>query len=209
MIIFGGMPGAGKKKYTRLLSESLASQAFYEADNTNPVLQKFYRNPIRHGLASQVYFAANRLGVLREAAAYPRNVVDRSIYEDLLFAQVNYELKHLSEEEKIVYDTLMKQLVASFEHDILRDQPVLFVYLKADFQTIVKNMNVQFETEQQRTEIVEYYRALHLRYEKWMRKYYNESRFLMIDVEKYDLNKKEDRDETLRLIHTHIDALGI
>lgn len=209
MIIIGGMPGTGKRRYTRLVSDALATLVFYEADNTNPVLQKFYEDPIAYGLASQTYFISNRFKTMREACGYPRNVVDRSIYEDLLFAQVNHELGRISEQEKMVYDVLANQLIEVFEQDIMQGKKSLFVYLKTDFDTVAQNLTMTFLSDAHREEVIEYYRALHLRYEDWMRKYYTDSEFLSINVATYDLNNTEDRTEVRELILTHVQALGL
>lgn len=209
MIIIGGMPGSGKTRYTRVLSESLASQAFYETGLSNPVLDNYYQDPIRYGLASQVYFLCTRFKSLKEAATYPRNIVTRSIYEDLLFAQVNYELKRMNEEEKMVYDTLATEFTDVYEHQIMNNQKTLFVYLRSSFEQIIRNLDVPFQDDQHRLDVIEYYRALHLRYEKWMREYYNDSQFLTIDVDKFNLGKREDLESVITLVHTHIEALGI
>lgn len=203
------MIGVGKTTYTQVLSEALAFEPFYESVEGNPILHKYYDDPITYGLMSQVYFATTRFASLRAASSHGRNIVDRSIYEDKLFAQVNYELGYLTDEEKLVYDSLMNELVETFNKEIMGEQKTLYVYLKASFNTIMSRIDMRNRTYEQQQNLTEYYKTLHLRYDSWVSQYYTPSQMLVIDTDEYNIKDAYDRNEIVRMISLRLQALGL
>jgi deoxyadenosine/deoxycytidine kinase len=208
MIVVGGMIGSGKTSYTQMLATAYAFEPFYESEG-NPVLSKYYNDPINYGFMSQIYYAATRYSSLRIASAHPRNIVDRSIYEDKLFAQVNYELGYMTDEEKMIYDTLMNELISSFNQKIIGNQKTLYLYLKASFDTVLKRIDMTGKTVDEQKKLTEYYKTLHIRYDDWVSKYYTPSQMLIIDVDKYDIKKPEDKAEVINMVSLRLQALGL
>ena len=209
MIVVGGMIGSGKTTYTQILAEVLAFEPFYESVEGNPVLSKYYNDPITYGFMSQVYFLATRFSALRKASSHPRNIVDGSIYEDKLFAQVNYELGYMTKEEKAIYDTLINELEQAFKEKILGDQQTLYIYLKASFDTILQRIDMRGRTFEQQEKLIEYYKTLHIRYDNWVSQYYTPSQMLTIDVDQYDIKNPSNKKEVIDMIYLRLQALGL
>ena len=55
VIVLAGMIGAGKSTYTKFISRELNSQAFYESVDDNPLLEKFYDDPVRWAFSCLLY----------------------------------------------------------------------------------------------------------------------------------------------------------
>lgn len=208
MIVIGGMIGVGKTTFTQVIAENLAVEPFYEIYEENPVLQKFYDDPEMYSFMSQIYFAAARFGSIRKASHYPRNVLDRSIQEDMLFAEVNHDLGRISDEEKMVYDSLLKELSDGISV-LTKNQQTLLIYLKASFDTVMKRIELRGRTYEQQKELRDYYQMLHTRYDDWMKQYYTPSQILTIDVDKYDIKKEEHKTEIMSLVNMRLQALGL
>ena len=90
MIVLSGTIGAGKTSLTTMLAEHLGSEALYESVDDNPILPLFYEDPKRYGFLLQNYFLNKRLDNIKDAQGSQLNVIDRSIFEDLLLFKLNY-----------------------------------------------------------------------------------------------------------------------
>lgn len=200
------MIGVGKTTYVSMLAEKLATEAFYEASDTNPVLEKFYQEPEEYGFMSQIYYLSTRFAATKKASAYPRYLLDRVMIEDVLFAQVNHDLGRISVEEKIVYDTLANNLLEEINSMQTKN---LYIYLKASFDTILKRITLRDRSFEQDPALVEYYRALHLRYDNWITSNIAPAELLVIDTDKYDILKPEDKEEVLSIILLRMQSLGL
>jgi deoxyadenosine/deoxycytidine kinase len=88
-IALAGNVGVGKSTLTKLLSEYLCWEPFYETVDDNPYLADFYKDMCTWSFHSQIYFLARRLSHHRQIIAWPGTVVqDRTVYEDAeIFAQ--------------------------------------------------------------------------------------------------------------------------
>lgn len=205
MIIISGMIGVGKSTYARELEEHFASQAFYESVDDNPVLAKFYQSPENYAFLSQLYFLSTRFASSKEASVHPRGLLDRSILEDLLFAEVNHDLGRMTPEEKIVYDGLAKSLVE--EINGFTDQK-LYVYLKASFDTIRQRIALRDRSIEQDPKLLEYYKALHVRYYDWMKEHVDPAELLVIDTDQYDIFDADDRAAVFSQITLKLQTMG-
>ena len=67
MIVLAGTIGAGKTSLTKLLSDHLNSQAFYESVDDNPILPLFYKDPKKYAFLLQIYFLNKRLDSIKKA----------------------------------------------------------------------------------------------------------------------------------------------
>ncbi len=82
-IAVAGNVGVGKSTLTRLLSEFLCWEPFFEAVDDNPYLADFYRDMRTWSFHSQVFFLSRRLGHHRQIIDRPGTVIqDRTVYED-------------------------------------------------------------------------------------------------------------------------------
>ncbi len=104
----------GKSSYTELIANKLGTKAFYESIKDNRILEMFYDDPKRWAFALQIYFLNTRFRSIKAALTDQNNVLDRSIYEDALFTQINFEEGNISEPEMDTYldllDNMMEEL---------------------------------------------------------------------------------------------------
>lgn len=205
MIVLSGMIGVGKTTYAKELEGHFASQAFYESVDDNPILAKFYADPEQYAFLSQLYFLSTRFASSKQASVHGRGLLDRSIIEDVLFAEVNHDLGRMTAEEKIVYDGLAKNLVAEVKG--FTDQR-LYVYLKASFDTIKKRIALRDRAIEQDPKLLEYYKALHVRYDDWMHEHVDPAQLLVIDTDRYDIKRKEDKAEVFNQITIKLQTMG-
>ena len=91
VIVLSGPIGAGKSSLTSILAKHLGSTAYYEEVNNNPVLPLYYKDMKRYTFLLNTYFLNKRLAEINAAAGNHNDVLDRSIYEDLLFFNMNVD----------------------------------------------------------------------------------------------------------------------
>lgn len=132
-IVVEGPIGAGKTSLARRLAESLQSHSLLELPEENPFLDKFYRDPARYALQTQMFFLFQRMGQLRELAQTDlfktRVVSDFLLEKDPIFARIT-----LSDDEFKLYQQL---------YDHVKPQapvPDLVIYLQAQPETLVERI---------------------------------------------------------------------
>ena len=196
MIVLAGMIGVGKSSYTEMMARHLGTKAFYEAVNENPILEKFYDNQKEWSFSLQIYFLNQRLESIKEASTNRNNVLDRSIYEDLLFADVLHRQGNMSKEDLDIYQNLLANMMEELP-EVPKKSPDLLVYLEADFETILRHIKMRdrsFEQIDHDPELLEYYRTLHESYSKWYEDY-DYSPKMKISVDEYDIIANPNNEE--------------
>jgi deoxyadenosine kinase len=89
-IVVSGIIGAGKTTLTSQLSDHLGYAAMFEPVQTNPYLEDFYRDMARWTFPMQMFLLAKRFQQHQECLWKGKGVVlDRSIYEDTIFARMH------------------------------------------------------------------------------------------------------------------------
>lgn len=126
-----GPIGAGKTTLATQLAERWGMRTVLERPQDNPFLERFYRDPARFALPTELAFLTQRTQQAREidaarAAGVPL-VTDFIDEKNALFAQLT-----LAEDEWALYRTLVAQL-ATQRHALDADgnAPDLVVYLQA------------------------------------------------------------------------------
>jgi len=142
MIIIEGIIGSGKSTLTDHLAEKYGLKAFYEPVESNPILEKYYKDPKRYGFEMQLWLLSHRLDLHNKAVKYEwdmrrQTVFDRSIYGDIVFGKTNYLDGNMTTQQ---YDMYMK----------LRDQmlsycltPQLCIYLNVDIDRAISNIKMR------------------------------------------------------------------
>lgn len=147
-IVVEGPIGAGKTSLARKLALDLNAREMLEDPESNPFLPRFYQEPARYALATQLFFLLQRVEQVRDLNQRELfsqvTVADFMLDKDPLFAQINLE-----PEEFALYQGM-------YEH--LRPQapvPDLVIYLQASPGTLLERV---------RRRRVEYERGLGLDY---------------------------------------------
>ena len=124
-----GPIGVGKTSLARRLSARWESELLLEQADDNPFLPRFYEDPARYALATQLHFLFHRsreLQAHRQGDLFaPRLVSDFLFEKDRLFAKVV-----LDDEEYRLYHDIYQRFVASLP------RPSLVIYLQASVPTL-------------------------------------------------------------------------
>ncbi len=104
-VVIEGAIGSGKTSLARLLATRFRSELILEAPNDNPFIERFYADPPRYALATQINFLfqrADQLRPLSQPGLFSQRVVsDFLLDKDALFARLNLSDDELSLYEKI------------------------------------------------------------------------------------------------------------
>jgi deoxyguanosine kinase len=129
-IVVDGPIGVGKTSLSRKLADRLGAELMLESPADNPFLERFYADPQRHALATQLNFLFQRADQVKQLAQqnlFSRGVVcDFLLDKDPLFAALN-----LSQDELSLYHKI---------YGFLRPQsprPDLVIALQASVDTLV------------------------------------------------------------------------
>lgn len=205
MIILAGVVGSGKSTISKRLSDALGTKLMMEPVDTNPILDKYYADPEKYGYLLQMYFLNQRYEMIVEALNDRNNVLDRSIYEDKLFAKINTDTGSISQLEYETYchthDILINELKKHTE------EPDLLVYLDVDFDKMLSNIvkrGRDYEQFSQNDELYQYYKRMHDEYKTWYDEY-NHSAKVKIDMNKYDVNQDRDWNIVFGIIKDALD----
>jgi deoxyadenosine/deoxycytidine kinase len=130
-----GNIGTGKTRLTKVLSEKLGWDAYYEPVVANPYLEDFYADMARYAFHLQIFFLSERFRVMQGCLSSGRPLIqDRTLYEDgEIFAPTLHEIGMLSDRDfanyKALYETLLSTvpppdriLLLSAPPDVLLDR---------------------------------------------------------------------------------------
>ena len=140
-IVVEGPIGAGKTSLTQKLAEKLGATTLLENASDNPFLPKFYQEPKRYALPTQLHFLFERTRQLRDLAQgdlfNSGTVSDFLLDKDMLFARLN-----LDDDEFALYQKVYADLAPQ------APTPDLVIYLQATIDSLqerVKRRGVEFE----------------------------------------------------------------
>ena len=128
-----GPIGVGKTSLTRRLAETFNYDLLLEKAEDNPFLERFYQDPRRHALSTQLFFLFQRTQQLQELRQEdmfePVRVADFLIDKDRLFAQQN-----LDQDEYELYLNVYKHLTI--------DAPIpdLVIYLQSPIEVLLERI---------------------------------------------------------------------
>ena len=205
VIVLAGMIGAGKSTLTEMIANDLGSQPFFEQVDNNQILEKFYSDPERWAFSLQIFFLNTRFKSIKEALTHQNNVLDRSIYEDALFTRINYEEGNMSEAEMNLYTDLLDNMMEELDN-MPKKSPDLLIYLRGSLDTHLTRIQKRgrpFEQVEGDADLLDYYTKLHGRYDSWFNTY-DKSPTLIIDIDKYDVERESDRQAVLDIVKTKL-----
>lgn len=205
VIVLAGMIGAGKSSYTELIARELGSVAFYESIKDNRILEMFYDDPARWAFALQIYFLNTRFRSIKAALRDKNNVLDRSIYEDALFTQINYEEGNISSPEMDTYLDLLDNMMEELG-TLPKKAPDLMIYLRGSLETVLERIEKRgrpYEQIHENPGLLDYYTRLHARYDSWFESY-DQSATLVFDIDQIDITNSEDAYEVMQAIRAKL-----
>lgn len=203
LIVIGGMIGAGKTTVAELLGKKYDSIVLHENVENNRILPLFYtaskeeQERKRYSFLLQLEFLNSRFTDVKRAMLAGKNtVLDRSIYEDWYFAKVNTELGRISPEEFHIYGGLLNNMMEEIQ-DFPKKSPDLFIYLYADFDTIIDRIHSRGRDFEQDDELTSYYRKLWEGYDEWVDNEYIASPVLKINVAEHEVGLVPEQQQYL------------
>ncbi|MFD2613386.1 deoxynucleoside kinase [Paenibacillus gansuensis] len=215
LIVVGGMIGLGKTSVANLLGRELGSDVFYEEVDENPILPLFYTASAeeiekkRYPFLLQLFFLDKRFRAIKQALVSPRNILDRSIYEDWYFAKVNKELGRITDLEFSVYESLADNMMEELQ-ELPKKSPDLMVYLKASFDTVLYRIGLRGREFEQDEDLIDYYYKLWSGYDEWVMNHYHASDVLIVDMDQTDIiNNPEDASRLVETIKVKLHELGL
>lgn len=133
-VVVEGPIGVGKTSLARRLARHLNASTLFEKPEENPFLGKFYQDPARHALATQLFFLFQRGNEVRELAQmdmFQQTTVSDYLFDkDMLFARLN-----LSDAEFNLYQQIYKNLA------VQAPAPDLVIYLQASVDTLLTRVH--------------------------------------------------------------------
>jgi deoxyadenosine/deoxycytidine kinase len=133
-IVVEGPIGAGKTSLTHKLAEHLGADTLLENASDNPFLPRFYQEPKRYALPTQLHFLFDRARQLRDLAQgdlfRSGTVSDFLIDKDMLFARLNLDDDEFDLYQKVYADLAPQAAV-----------PDLVIYLQAPIDALQERVN--------------------------------------------------------------------
>lgn len=141
-VVVEGPVGVGKTSLARRLAQHIAAATLLEKPEENPFLAKFYQDPPRYALATQLFFLFQRGNEVRDLAQMDlfrlNTVADYLLDKDMLFARLN-----LSDEEFALYQQIYHTL------QLQAPVPDLVIYLQAAPETLVERVRLRDQPYEQ------------------------------------------------------------
>ncbi|MFD1851232.1 deoxynucleoside kinase [Oceanobacillus bengalensis] len=193
VITIAGTVGVGKSTMTKALANALKFKTSFEKVDTNPYLEKFYRDFERWSFHLQIYFLAERFKEQKKIFEYGGGFIqDRSIYEDTgIFAKMHFENGNMSKTDYETYTNLFESMVMTpyFPH------PDLLIYLEGSLDDILRRVKERGR-EMEKSTPISYWEEMHARYENWINNF-NSCPILRVNISDYDLMEKENSVEPI------------
>lgn len=193
-IVVEGPIGAGKTTLARLLAERMQNRLLLEDAEANPFLAKFYHDPERHALPTQLFFLFQRAEQMRALAQndlfQQGTITDFLLDKDPLFAKLN-----LSDDEFRLYREIYRHLQPQ------TPRPDLVLYLQAPVESLMERI-VQRKIDYEQTITLNYLTRLAESYSQFFH-HYEASPLLIVNSENFNFSgQPQDFDLLLEKIAT-------
>ena len=194
-VVVEGPVGVGKTSLARRLAQHIAAATLLEKPEENPFLAKFYQDPPRYALATQLFFLFQRGNEVRDMAQIDlfrlNTVADYLFDKDMLFARLN-----LSDEEFALYQQIYHSL------QLQAPVPDLVIYLQAAPETLVGRVRQRNQPYEQTISDAYLFRVAQ-GYSDFFY-HYDAAPVLMVNTERLNF---EDGDEDFSLLLQRIEEM--
>ena len=151
----------------------------------------------------QLDFLNSRFSDIKRALVHNNNILDRSLYADMMFAECNNKLGRISDREMKIYRNLALNMLEEIQ-ELPKKAPDLLIYLTADFDTILDRVQQRGRGYELDDDLKDYYKMIYDRYKTWIEEY-NHSPKLLIDTTDLDLvNNEEHKKYVLDLVENKL-----
>jgi deoxyguanosine kinase len=181
-IVVEGPIGVGKSSLARRLAEHMNADTLMENAADNPFLPRFYQDPRRYALPTQLHFLFDRVRQVKYLAQGDlfRNTIvsDFLLDKDMLFARLN-----LDDDEYALYEKIYTDL------RLQAPEPDLVIYLQAPVEALqerVKRRGIDFEQGMKG----DYLRRLAESYSEFFHRY-DTAPILMVNSENLNFVKQQ------------------
>jgi len=200
-IAIAGTVGVGKSSLTTILAKKLGLKTSFETVDTNPYLDKYYKDFKRWGFHLQIFFLSERFKAHEKIYQHGGGfVIDRTIYEDVeIFAKMNFDNGNMEKDDYETYQKLFQAMVYSPYFK----PPDLVIYLEGDVNTILNRINIRGRESEINTD-TKYWLELHNRYNSWIDEF-RETKLLRININDYDINDEDSIDNIIKKIDLMLD----
>ncbi len=174
-IVVSGLIGVGKTRFTQQLADLLGFEAIFEPVEDNPYLAKFYEDPKLWAYPMQEHlkhrrFAAYQYGFWGiRCGAFQGVIMDRSIHEDTVFAQINNEAGNIHD---LNWDTYLSGFQ---DFQAFLPEPDLYVFLDAKPDVCRRRAAARDRPEERKMGDdaaggipLEYMKLLYSGYQRWL-----------------------------------------
>lgn len=177
-IVVSGLIGAGKTTFTRELADLLGYRAVFEPVDSNPYLAKFYEDPKRWAYPMQEFLKSRRFAAYQFAhwgirhGEFDGVVLDRSIHEDTVFAEINADLGNI---DGLDWETYLRGFQ---DFQTYLPEPDVYVFLDVSPEIAKHRISKRDRPEERASGLVEndeesgiplsYLRILHRGYQQWV-----------------------------------------
>ncbi len=192
-IVVEGPIGSGKTTLARMLSEKFSTQLLSEKAEENPFLARFYQDPKRYALQTQLFFLfqrARQIADINQIDMFSQPITaDFFLEKDPLFARLN-----LNDEEYALYHQIYHHL------QLESPKPDLVIYLQTPVATLtdrIAERNVDYESNMP----PQYIERLSNAYSEYFHSY-DAAPVLIVNNEKLNIIKDE---AALNLLVARID----
>ena len=186
-IAIDGPIGVGKTSLARRLAEDLNGQLILEQPQENPFIDKFYQDPEKMALPTQLCFLFQRTKLLQNIPQsdlfHNCRIADFILDKDVLFAEATLDADELD---------LYKQVYSNMTIDA--PKPDLVVYLQAPTDVLIQRIR-QRNNDYENLIQSDYLKKIADAYERYFH-YFNECPLLIVNASGLDVvNNETDYDQ--------------
>lgn len=211
-VVISGLIGVGKSTLCTKLAEHLGFEPFYEPVDENPYLEKFYRDPKQWAYPMQEFLKHRRFAAYQCAAWGIRSgrwkgvVMDRSIHEDTVFAEINAKIGTIDELNWKTY------LQGFQDFQTFLPEPDVYIYLDASPEVCHERILSRNRPAEQQTGFdgdpdqapkgipLDYLRTLHQGYQDWLKEIAPR-----IPTVRLDWSRFKDAETTWKWVKSQVD----